>query len=88
MHPKAFGRTKDLVCKLYIQSVSISWHFSNVHCTLFFIAHCTLMFKDEFLFLFTALLVNECISRIRMGVGAWSHACGRSQVICMNITIT
>ena len=27
-------RTKDLVCKLYIQSVSIFWHFWNVPCTL------------------------------------------------------
>ena len=31
---KAFGRTKNLVCKLYIQSVSIFSHFSNVLCTL------------------------------------------------------
>ena len=30
IHPKAFGRTKDLVCKLYIQSVSIFSRFSNV----------------------------------------------------------
>ena len=26
---KAFGRTEDLICKLYIQSVSILSHFSN-----------------------------------------------------------
>ena len=31
---KAFGKRKDLVCKLYIQSVSIFLHFSNVLCTL------------------------------------------------------
>ena len=31
---KAFGKTKDLVCKLYNQSVSISSYFSNVLCTL------------------------------------------------------
>ena len=34
IHPKAFGRTKYLVCKLYIQSVNIFSHFSNVLCTL------------------------------------------------------
>ena len=33
IYPKAFGRMKDLVCKLYIQSVSIFLHFSNVFCT-------------------------------------------------------
>ena len=31
---KPFWRAKDLVFKLYIQSVSIFWHFSNVLCTL------------------------------------------------------
>ena len=30
IHPKVFGRTKDLVCKLYMQSVSIFSQFSNV----------------------------------------------------------
>ena len=34
MHPKAFDGTKGLVCKLYIQSVSIFWHFSYFLCTL------------------------------------------------------
>ena len=34
MYLKAFGRTKDLVCKLYIQSVSIFWYFLKVLFTL------------------------------------------------------
>ena len=36
-----------------------------------------MMFKAEVMFLFTVLLVNERIPRIGMGMGAWSHACGR-----------
>ena len=38
------------------------------------------MFKGEVLCLFNALLVNEPMPRIGMGVGAWSHACGHPQV--------
>ena len=62
-HPKAFGRTKDTVCKLYIQSVSFFSHFLNVLCILQ-----KLCLRASSLFLFIVILVNELMAGIGMGL--------------------
>ena len=80
--PKAFGRTKDLVCKLYIQFVTIFSHFSTVYCTLH-----RWSLRAKFCF-FLLSFGQWTYVRNWDGVGVWSHACGRPQVFCMNITMT
>ena len=80
---KAFGKMKDLVCKLYIQSVSIFSHFSNVLCTL---QRWCLRVKSSVSFYYPC--GQWTYVENWDGDGTWSHACGRLQGFCMNITMT
>ena len=61
---KAFCRTKDLVCKLYMSSVSIFSLFSSVLCLLQ--RWCS---RAKFCVPFTSLLVNELCQRLSWGWG-------------------
>ena len=80
---RSIRQNKDLVCKLYIQSVSIFSHFSNILCTLQ-----RWCLRAKFSVSFYCLIGQWTYARNWDGVGAWSNACGGPQVFCMIITMT